>query len=321
MIKHILVPLDGSSLAECVLPYVLAVARAVNARITLLHVLERPRETGELPTDPLQWHLKKIQIEGYLNQIEARLQEAQLEVTNLVLEGVAAERIIEYATNSRVDLIALSTHGYSGLSGWNVSSVVQKIILRAYKSTLLVRAYNPKEFDLDNPPIFKRLFVGLDSSARAEMALPIAIRLSKYYQSELILGTVIRLPELFQRFPPSDEDQELIRRISNRNQEIAERYFDQLSSQFSFQGINVRTRLATSDNVPLALHNMVKRVKADLALLVAHGRSAKGRWPYGSAVTSFISYGTTSLLVVQDLSIEEIESTRAEAIAREQAGH
>ena len=321
MINHILVPLDGSSLAECVLPHVLAIAQAMDARITLLNVLERPRETGELPTDPLHWHLKKNTAKVYLDQITSRLQETKLNVTNLILEGVAAERIIEYASNSNVDLIALSTHGRSGLSGWNVSSVVQKIILRAYKSTLLVRAYKPTESQIDKSYVYRRLFVGLDCSPRAEMVLPIAINLSRYYKAELILGTVIRNPELFQRFPPSKEDLECVNRISERNQRVAKHYLEQLSDQFSSIDIDLETFQVTSDNEISTLHNIVEKKNADLVMLAAHGRSSDIRWPYGSVATSFIAYGSTSLIIVQDLLPEEIESTKAETLAQEHAGH
>lgn len=321
MISHILVPLDGSPLAECVLPHVLAIAHAVDARVTLLHILERPRETGELPTDPLHWHIKKSALKVYLDQITARLQNAKLDVTNTILEGVPAEHIIEYANANNVDLIALSTHGRSGLSGWNVSSVVQKIILRSYKSTLLVRAYKPSAFELDEAHPYKRLFVGLDCSARAEMVLPVAISLSQYYKAKLTLGTVIRNPEMIHRFPPSDEDQELVNRISERNQLAAEHYFEQLSTQVSLQGIDLQTFQVASDNVITTLHDIVEQENADLVMLVAHGHSSEGRWPYGSVATSFIAYGNTALIIMQDLPGGEIHRTLAEMAVRETKGH
>jgi nucleotide-binding universal stress UspA family protein len=321
MIGHILVPLDGSPLAECVLPHVLAVAQAMKAHVTLLHVLERPRGTGELPTDPLHWHVKKNTAIGYLDQITTRLKETELDITNIILEGIPAELIIEYANNNDVDLIAMSTHGRSGLSGWNVSSVVQKIILRAYKSTLLVRAYKPTEPQVDKSYVYRRLFVGLDCSPRAEMVLPVAIKLSQYHQAKLVLGTVIRNPELFHRFPPSDEDLELVNRISERNQRVTKHYFEQLSAQFSSQDVDLETFQITSDNVIGTLHNVVKKLNADLVLLAAHGRSSDSRWPYGSVPTSFIAYGNTAILIIQDLPHDEIQSTQAELAAREIKGH
>ena len=321
MIKHILIPLDSSPLAECVLPHALAIAQAADSRITLLHVLERPQGTGELPTDPLHWHLKKNTAKVYLDQITTRLQENHLDVTNVILEGVPAEVIIEYANSNDVDLIALSTHGRSGLSSWNVSSVVQKIILRAYKSTLLVRAYTPIKSQVDQVYVYKRLFVGLDCSPRAEMVLPIAINLSQRHKAKLIIGSVIRNPELFHHFPPSDEDLGLVNRISERNRQAAAHYFEQLAAQFSSQDIDLETFQVASDNVISTLHNIVERQKADLVILAAHGRSLDSRWPYGSVTTSFIAYGTTAVLIIQDLSQNQIQSTQAELAARETTGH
>jgi nucleotide-binding universal stress UspA family protein len=321
VINHILVPLDGSPLAECVLPHVLAVAQAAGSRVTLLHVLERPRGTGELPTDPLHWHVKKNTAKGYLDQLAFRLRETNLDITNVILEGIPAELIIEYANHNDVDLIALSTHGSSGLSGWNVSSVVQKIILRAYKSTLLIRAYRLTEAQVDKSYNYKRLFVGLDCSPRAEMVLPIAINLSQYHRAKLILGTVIRNPELFHHFPPSADDLGLVSRISERNQQAAEHYFKQLSAQFSSQDIDLETFHVVSDNVISTLHSIVEDRNADLVLLAAHGRSSDNRWPYGSVATSFIAYGNTAILIIQDIPHDEIPSTQAELAARETKGH
>src|SRR5215208_3960658 len=145
LINHILVPLDGSTLAECVLPHVIAMAPVSNARVTLLHVMQQPQNGRGTPAvDPIEWHLQKQNLEKYLDQVVSQLNESGiLGVERVILEGNPANSVIDYARNNNVDLIVLSTHGQSGLSGWNVSSVVQKILLRSYKSILLVRAYVP----------------------------------------------------------------------------------------------------------------------------------------------------------------------------------
>lgn len=321
MINHILIPLDGSALAECVLPHLLAIGRAFDAHLTLLHVLEPPHTIGsEQSIDPLEWHLKKQEAEEYLERITAQLSSKNLKVKEVILEGLPAEYIIDFSNNNDVDLIALSTHGRSGLSGWNVSSVVQKIILRSFKSTLLIRAYKSTGLGLTDIQ-YRRLFVGLDYSARAEYILPVAINLAKYYEAQLILGTVIRKPEILHRFPISEEDESLVKHIAERNYNVASHYFEQLRSQISMQGIDIETRLTVSDNITAALHDMVEQENADLVMLVAHGHSGEGRWPYGSIANSFITYGTTSLLIMQDLSGDEIKRTQAEMAAREIKGH
>src|SRR5574339_347224 len=145
LINHILVPLDGSTLAECVLPHVIAIAPTTHARVTLVHVMEPVQnERGSPGVDPVEWHLQKQNSEKYLERLASRLKESGiLGVEQVILEGNPANSVVDFARNNNVDLIVLSTHGQSGLSGWNVSSVVQKILLRSYKSILLIRASLP----------------------------------------------------------------------------------------------------------------------------------------------------------------------------------
>ncbi|MEW5938321.1 MAG: universal stress protein, partial [Chloroflexota bacterium] len=189
------------------------------------------------------------------------------------------------------------------------------------KSTLLVRAYKSAAAEL-TPARYNRLFVGLDCSARAETILPFAINLAQFHKAKLILGMVIRKPEIFDRFPLSDEDTQLVARIVERNHRTASHYLESLQKQLSVQQVEAQFLLTTSPNVTTALHDMVEQQEADLVMLVAHGHSGEGRWPYGSIATSFIAYGATSLMILQDLSTGEIEKTAAETAAlKESKGH
>jgi nucleotide-binding universal stress UspA family protein len=321
MFTHILVPLDGSALAECVLPHVLSLVGALDARVTLFHVLERPHDTGALnPIDPLKWQLKKREVESYLEGLALRFKTAGTQVDKVIEDGIPAECIINYAKNHQVDLIALSTHGLSGLSRWNISSVVQKIIARANKSTLLIRAYESST-SLASELRYQRLFIGLDCSARAELVLPVAMRLASHYKASVMLGTVIREPTILSRFPLSEEDSRLVELITSRNLQEATHYQEQLHSQLSQTSVEIKTSLQINKNEIAALHNMVAEEQADMVLLVAHGHSCIGRWPYGSVAASFISYGTTSLLIMQDLSDGEFQATQAEIATIQTQGH
>lgn len=319
MIDHILVPLDGSALAECVLPHVEAIAPVTNARITVIHVLgNSDNREGGLPIDPVGWHMQKQELQAYLEKMVTRLQQAGLSVEHAILEGKSAESIIEFAHANKVDLIALSTHGRTGLSGWNVSSVVQKVLLRSYRSVLLVRAYRA---ELLTTVHYKRVFLGSDCSARAEFILPVAINLAKFHRSQLIVGTVIERPQIIQRFPLSEEDQKLIRQLADKNQETASHYHEQLVTQFSLKGLDVTTHVVVADHTIGALHDMVDEAGADLVMLVAHGESGERRWPYGSIATSFIAHGSTPLMIMQDLSEHDVFPTPAEQAIREVKGH
>jgi len=318
MFEHILVPLDGSALAECVLPHVIAVAQAFGAQVTLLRVLERGHTAGRTQSvDPLGWHIRKAEAEASLGGVRTRLQEVGLRAQSALLEGQAAERIIEFAYENGVDLIILSSHGRSGLSGWNVSSIVLKIILRAYLPVMIVRAYQPVASDLGELR-YRRLLVPLDCSRRAECVLPLATALARYHEADLLAVHVVARPQMPRWAPPTQEDVELANRIVERNRLEATRYLKQLQSRLD---VHVRTSVLLSDHAAETLHDLVEQANADLVILSAHGHSGGTKWPYGGLVVNFIAYGTTPLLIVQDLSPDEVERTRAEMLARERKGH
>ena len=319
MFNHILVPLDGSSLAECVLPHVMAIAPVTNARVTLIHVLEHPENrNGNSPVDPMGWHMQKQEAQAYLEQTIEHLKKSGFETDHVLVEGKSAESIIEFANNNGVDLIALSTHGRTGLSGWNVSSVVQKVLLRAYRSILLVRAY---ETHLEEEIRYKQLFIGSDGSTRAEFILPVAIGLAQFYKSQVIIGTVIEKPQVIQRMPLSEKDAKLINQLTEKNQKTASHYHEQITTQLALKDLDVRSTVIIADHAVSALHDMVDQTQADLVMLVAHGLSGERRWPYGSIATSFIAHGSTPLMIMQDLTEQEIVPTHAEQAIREAKGH
>ena len=142
MFDPILVPLDGSQLAECVLPHVVAIARSFDAEITLLRMLEKNQAGASAQLfDLLNWQINKTKAALYLEKTKARFQESGLRARTIVLEGLVAEGITEYAQNQGMKLIVLSSHGRNGLTQWGISSITQKIILSAPTSLLIVRAH------------------------------------------------------------------------------------------------------------------------------------------------------------------------------------
>ena len=313
MFNRILLPMDRSPLAECVLPHAVAVARAFASQVTLVHVMDTPhRANWRRAVDPLNWRIRKAEAESYLGDLVLRLQKAGVSTEKQILEGDAAERIVEYSRKNDVPLIMLSSHGQSGLSGWNVSSVVQKIILRAHTSIMIVRAYQPISTDVTGLR-YRWLLLPLDGSQRAESVLPMASTLARSHEAQILLAHVVRRPEMPRRTPPTDEDVELADRIVERNRAEAIQYLDQLRSRLSGEA---QARVLVSDHVAVTLHELVDQEKIDLVLLTAHGYSGQTRWPYGSVVISFITYGTTPLLIVQDLPQDKIEPTVAEVAAR-----
>ncbi len=333
MIDHILVPLDGSALAECVLPHAVAVAQAFDAQMTFLRVVSQAQDAESRAIDPLRWHIHKTEAEAYLEGVVARLQNVDLDLPKLrtvVLEGQAAERIIDFTREHDVDLVVLSSHGRSGLSEWNINSVVQKVILRVYMPVMIVRAYEhgpladsegsdaPAEQQERLSLDYQRLFSPLDGSQRAECVLPLMTHLARFHESQIVLAHVVSRPQVPRQTPLTSQETELVEQLTRHNRQEAAHYLKDVQSRLD---ADVETHLLVSDSAALALHQLVDQQEVDLVILSAHGHSGEAQWPYGSIALNFIVYGTTPLLIVQDLPPDQMRGTRAEIAAQETKGH
>jgi len=321
MFDHILVPLDGSLLAECTLPHIVAIARTSSARVTLLHVLDQELTYGSLKiTDPFDWAIRKSEAEIYLQGISERLTKAGLQISTAIIDGRAADSIINYAHDHNVDLIALSSHGQSGLSGWNISSVVQKVLYRAYTSLIIIPAYRQIQMDLANFH-YQKVFVGLDGSLRAEWVLAEALKLIAFHHASLLLAHVVSRQEMPYYLPVDEEVIDLLNLINERNRLYAEIYLKDLCSRLPEDLYNIKTYLLISENQIDTLRDLAEQESADLVILSAHGGSGGYKRVYGNVAQSFIDYGTIPMLILQDLYPGIIKPSRAEIAAIERPHH
>jgi nucleotide-binding universal stress UspA family protein len=319
MIKHILVPLDGSVIAESVLPHLMAVARPFNSHITILRVIGQVE--GNQPgqrIDPLDWQMRRAEARSYLNKVKDKLIQAGLSVRYELRYGDPASRIIEFVHDHDIDLILLSSHGQSGLTGWNISSVVQKTVIRVQIPIMIVRAYRPDQVDQVEAQ-YQKLLIPLDGSSRAEMVLPLATMLSSYHKAQLLLVHVVQEPELPRREPWSQEEKRLVDELLKKNRQEAVRYLEDLKGQFP---VDMESQLIIGENVVDALHSVVERAAPDLVVMSAHGYTGSDNRPFGSLALNFIVYGTNPLLIVQDIpeSCEELPLS-SDITNKEKPGH
>ncbi len=319
MFDPILVPLDGSLLAECVLSHAIAVAQAFNAKVILLRVLDRDQQRVSAQLfDLLNWQIHKAETALYLRKIDARLQELGLRTESIAQEGLVAESIIGFAQNQEMKLIILSSHGHSGVSQWGISSVAQKVILSAPTSVMIVRAHQPASSEMAGQE-YQRILVPLDGSRRAENVLPMIAHLARFHKSQIHIVCVVTTPEMARQLPPVQEDIDLSNCIVARNREESTRYLEQVRLSSHLNGIPAQTHLLTSDNAPAALHGLVEQENIDLVALSAHGYSGNNQWPYGSMVNNFILYSKVPLLIVQDITTEG--AVLVDRTTRERAEH
>jgi len=138
IVKTVLVPLDGSPLAEAALPRAVELAESSGARLLLL----RAAEAHTLPgVDPVEAQIKVVrEAEEYLAQVTDRLATRGLkDVKGSVWYGPAASAIVEAARVNEVDLIVMTTHGRSGLGRLILGSVAESVVQGTYTPILLIR--------------------------------------------------------------------------------------------------------------------------------------------------------------------------------------
>jgi len=137
MFKKILVPLDGSNLAEGILPRVEWLAKIHGAEVTLLRVAVAHTFPG---MDPVQHQVSVVrEAEEYLAKVEENLKSVGVNARAVVRYGHDAQEIVEHARNRDFDLIAMSTHGRTGLTQFVLGSVASKVIHTATIPILLCR--------------------------------------------------------------------------------------------------------------------------------------------------------------------------------------
>ena len=152
MYDKIMVPLDGSALAECVLPHVEAIANGCPVReLILLRVIESERTytVADTPVDPnllaaREIEAKKTAVE-YLNDISKRLDTPGLKITAKALVGRVAENLVDHCIEEEVDLIIIATHGRSGVTRWVRGSVADKILRSSRIPVMVIRAPGTEE--------------------------------------------------------------------------------------------------------------------------------------------------------------------------------
>lgn len=146
LVKRILVPLDGSRIGEAAIPHTEELAGALGAEVEFFQVLELPIVVsgrfidGEFQATPQEMRKRKASGIAYLSDAGKTLKERGLRISAAVVSGSPAEQIMYWAEEKAIDLIAMSTHGRSGIGRWVFGSVTDKVIHTGDTPVLIVRA-------------------------------------------------------------------------------------------------------------------------------------------------------------------------------------
>lgn len=285
MYKKILVPLDGSKLAEQVLPYARLLADAYGAAVTLLRVSD--------PDERLPFSVSQS-ASDYLNYTAASLQPLSVESVEKI--GKPAEAIVDSAMAGTDCLIAMATHGVTGPRRWFLGSVASKVVQSAANPILLIR---PVENGLSPATIaLKRVVVPLDGSGLAEKVLPHVASLARKLKLEVQLVRAYALPPNAYLVADGVINQGPAQFRRSLHEEC-EKYLDGKVAGLRADGFDPVTATMIEGDAANEIVELAAGSPQCLVAMSTHGRSGVGRWVLGSVADKVVQHARAPVLLIR----------------------
>jgi nucleotide-binding universal stress UspA family protein len=301
MASRILVPLDGSSLAEQALSWAVTLARGLGAELRLLRAVWIVPDVLELldeSTENMEAIAQQLEADArdYLGAVAEQLRDLGFTAHYVVRRGPAAEAILDYSLQTDVGYVVMATHGYSGLRRWTHGSVAERVLQTARLPLLLVRpGEKDVEQDWQQPAQCRRILVPLDGSARAEKILPAVIPVAQAMGSELIL---FQVPVAHVSGWMTGDWYLPVQGIVDTAEEDAETYLDTVAGQLKEQGLEATTATAIG-SMASCIVEYAEAHDIDLVAMCTHGRTGLARWALGSVADRVLRAGSTPILLVR----------------------
>ncbi|MFA5308484.1 MAG: universal stress protein [Dehalococcoidales bacterium] len=305
MYKRLLVPLDGSALAEKALPYAVELAAKLGAEVVLVNV----RMPSEDPEKPEQ--------KGYISKIAADVEQnikknpgwktgEKVKVSSAIIGSTgifvhAGEQIVDYAEKENISLIIIASHGRSGLRRFTLGSTADKVAGSAKCPVLLVRAGSAI-----GSVNLAGLLVTLDGSKESEAVLEHVVWLAPRLKTKVSLLNVAET--LYHYYPTTQtmgyfggggmiktpySEEEMKPTVT-----IGEEYLKKVNDTLVSRGVTAdyRVRTGTAAEAIIAAE---KETGADIVVMSTYGHSGFGRWDHGSVADKVIHGGEVPLLLIR----------------------
>ena len=284
MWKKILVPLDGSDLAELALPYAQELADAFNSELTLLYVGEASEEQ--------YLHMYEL----YLEKMAMQTKKQVKRVSPVVISGKKpAEGIVKYTEKNDIRLIVMASHGSSGIIPWAKGGIASKVIEAVGVPLLLIK--ETKRRQTKEKHLISRILLPLDGSEAGEAAITRVKELKSRLEAEVVLLEVV----------PESQDLRTIGGIDHilyPEQEIetfkkeAKANLDKVYKRLQRGKGELKVEIRTGE-VSKEILNYAKKRKVSLIAIASHGHSGMTKWVFGSTAQKIISDSPIPVLVVK----------------------
>ena len=306
MFRRILTPLDGSTLSEGILPYVRALAPAFGARVELLRTYQNlgyelaPQDEADSASitaalEPVAARLHN-QAEDYLERVAGSLRELGIATDIAVRSGPAADHIINEANEVEGTLVAMSTHGRTGLGRWIMGSVTDRV-LHTTAAPLLVVHPERGAPSVDSTASIQTLIVPLDGSDLAETMLPVAAEIAKAIGAGVVLAETVGVPSGY--YPEEDSGSATGVSILSQMEDQAEEYLGMQAASLRAMGVEKVRTSVTRGNPAAEIEELARGIPDSMIIACTHGRSGVGRTVLGSVTDRLARHSGHPALIVR----------------------
>jgi nucleotide-binding universal stress UspA family protein len=320
MSDKILVPLDGSKLAEVALLYAEELARRLGYQIIMINV----RSPAEDPYHAVLQSYVESKVDEAKHNIRTGLAKHRGKVTKVaailvgsgILVGHPAEEIVDYAEKKDIDLIVMATHGRTGIRRWALGSVTNKVVRNTRRPVMLVRAQRAHA-DARQKVRLDKILVPLDGSKQSETIIPYVENLASRLKAGLVLLHVIAQPYHVYAGTKGVVEVPYTKRELKMKKASAKNYLENLGRVLRSKGIRTKTQVGVGEAAEEII-KLAEELNTDIVVMSTHGRSGFSRWEHGSVADKVLHAGNTPLLLVRG-PIEKGDQAVLEAATQPQA--
>ena len=298
MFGRMLIPLDGSKTAEEVLPYARRLAAGARVAVELLGVVEMADIAEDIASNQAAYAgaLVREAIRNsteYLEKLAQTFQDGKVRCD--VQQGRPEDIIIAAASADRATLIAMATHGRSGVTRWLLGSVTEKVLRGTVNPLLVVRA--PGNSKTDGEAALRSVIVPLDGSDVAETILSPVAALAEALDLQVLLIRVYGLP-----LPTYGGDDYYVPNYLELKDQIrdeAEGYLNSRASLLRAQGVAEVSTVVIEGSAADAIIDLARETPDNLIALSPYGRSGLQRWVLGSVTEKVVRHCQDPVLIVR----------------------
>lgn len=298
MYSKILIPLDGSKTAEQVLPYARFLAGKLKIPMELLAVVDIAEMGAHMSLEKA--HFLNTMVEDATRDSESYLRGVAAKIPGgakyAVVKGQAEDTIIEKGESDKNVLIAMATHGRSGLNRFLMGSVAEKILRGSANPLLLVRA--AEEGKAEAEPGFKTIIVPLDGSELGEGVLPTVAELAKTLGIEVTLFRAYHIP--YNAYGGNEglyavDYDSLISGVRDE----ANEYLEKKVAEVKKLGVEKVSSVSKEGFAGDEIIRLANATTGDLIAMCSHGRSGVRRWVLGSVTEIVVRHTIDPVLVIR----------------------